>query len=94
VQEPFGPDAVLGFALVFLGVAKASLAASATRDPRTALQRRAELARARRWFQQELKSEHPRIREDQRPWVEALGLRMRGGPQLADDEDWGDSLVA
>src|ERR1051326_7411926 len=94
VQEPLAPEAVLGFALVFLGVAKAALAASATRDPRTSLQRRAELVRARRWFQQELKSEHPRIREDQRPWVEALGLRMRGGPQPGDDEDWGDSLVA
>jgi hypothetical protein len=93
VQEPFAPEATLGFSLVFLAVAKAALAASATRDPRTSLQRRAELLRARRWFQQELKSEHPRIRDDQRPWVEALGLRMRGGIQPGDDEDWGDSLV-
>lgn len=93
VQEPPGAEASLGLSLVFFAVAKASLADSGTRDPRTSLQRRAELVRARNWFATELKSEHPRIREDQRPWVEALGLRMKGvSPAI--EEDWGDALVA
>ena len=68
-------------------------AAGATRDPRTSLQRRAELVRARRWLATELRSQHPRMREEQWPWVEALGLRPRAS-LMADEEDWGIALVA
>lgn len=93
-QTPPSLEASVGFALVMLAVTKASLAASGTRDSRTALQRRRELVRARRWFQQELRSEHPRIRDDQIPWLEALGLRMRGARRVEEEEDWGDALVA
>ena len=78
-----------------IAVVKASLASSGTREPRAALERRRELIRARRWFKQELRSEHPRIRDDQIPWLEALGLRMRGARRVEnEDEDWGDALVA
>ena len=91
---PPSPTATIGVALMFLAVAKANIAASATRDPRASLQRRAQLVRARRWFQNELRSEHPRIREDQRPWVEALGLRMKGTRAPEQEESWGEALVA
>ena len=93
IQIPPGLEASVGFSAVLLSVGKAALAASGTRDPRTSLQRRAELVRARRWFAAELRNEHPRIREEQWPWVSALGLAPRTA-LVADEEDWGEAFAA
>jgi hypothetical protein len=59
-----------GLAIAYLGTYKALLAGSASRDTPEV----AQLARARRWLRNELKSERPRLRDDSIPWLTALGL--------------------
>jgi hypothetical protein len=89
-QSPPGMYGAVGFSLVMLSVVKASLASSATRAPRASMQRRAELARVRKWLREQA---HPP--ENAAPYFEALGLPARGGvKRIEQDEDWGDSLVA
>lgn len=70
-EAPPGIFASGGLAAMLLGTYKAILASSATRDSRTT----AQLARARRWLREELKSPAPRIHSDAQPWLAALGLR-------------------
>jgi hypothetical protein len=93
-QWPLGMYGALGFSLIMLAVCKASLAASATREPRDQMARRAELARARRWLRDEVRREHPRLPTDIAPYLEALGLPVRGVQRVELTEEWGDSLVA
>lgn len=75
LESPPGFYGSAGLVLVMLAVYKAILASSATRVPRDARQRYAELANVRAWMQRELRSEHPRLRDDLIPWIYALGLR-------------------
>jgi hypothetical protein len=110
LEQPPGVYGAAGLSLLLLATYKAMLAANATRAPRTARQRLAELARARTWFRAELRRDHPRLRDDVIPWLEALGLRpdinrwRRRFPKTGGgwtgvapphaDEGWGESLVA
>jgi hypothetical protein len=75
LEQPPGVYAAAGLALVLLATYKAILAAGATREPRAVRQRLAELSRARDWFRAELRQDHPRLRDDAIPWLEALGLQ-------------------
>ena len=69
-QAPLGVYGAAGFSLVMLAVVKAGLAASATREPRAALQKRSQLAQIRRKLRAD-----PHVREDLAPYLEALALR-------------------
>jgi hypothetical protein len=71
---PAGAEASAGLTLMLLGVYKATVAASATHEPRAARRRRAELLRVRNWLRAELRNPHPRLRDDWLPWLLALGL--------------------
>lgn len=71
LKTPAGIYACGGLAAMLLGTYKATLASSATRGSREF----AQLARARRWLKEELKSPAPRIRQDAKPWLAALGLK-------------------
>jgi hypothetical protein len=62
----------VGLALMVLAAYKAILAASATRDTPDV----AQLVRARRWLRNELRSANPRLRDDDIPWLNALGLQF------------------
>jgi hypothetical protein len=93
-QSPLSVYGAGGLALVMVAVCKAGLAASATRESRAAMQRRAELVRVRRFLRREVRSEHPRLRDDIGPYLAALGLPVRGFERTAQDENWGGSLFA
>ena len=67
---PPGVYGSVGLALALFGTYKAILAASATRD--SAEMR--PLVRARTWLRGELRSATPRLRDEQIPWLTALGL--------------------
>ena len=92
-EIPPGYRASIGIALALLGTIKSMLASSATREPRESLGRRAELARARAWMKNEMRSQHPRIQPDQIAYVDALGLRWKGTRPTATDEAWGASFM-
>src|SRR5205085_517472 len=51
----------MGFGLMLLAISKAILDATAARPPKAMRERRAELARARRWLRAELRNPNPRI---------------------------------
>lgn len=67
---PPGVFGSVGFALMLLAAYKAILAGSATRDDAEMRP----LVRARAWLRNELKSATPRLRDEQIPWLTALGL--------------------
>jgi len=67
-STPPGFYASAGMSIAFLGAYKAILANNAPRGD-------GRLIRARNWLRNELKSPTPRLRDDEIPWLNALGLQ-------------------
>lgn len=83
-----------GFSLMMLATCKSVFDSTASHASPEVRDRRAELARARRWLRTELRNPNPRLTPDFTPYLFALGLQPPPQLMLKEEENWGDALVA